>query len=180
MKIIKRIFKYFFIPYKYTILVYHRNGNKYYCERTAHAVFKSNNSTYEKPKFRAGRYKLREGVWNLFPLEGIGYIPFKDILDWEVLTTEEQFNVYKDYRLNFYKSHKIELYLPRQRSSLTNEYLDWLNTPRIQEMIRIWVDGYGYSDAYNWESPNLLMERIWTEAAIKYGGEKVIKLMEHG
>ena len=182
MNRIKKTFKYFFIPYVHTLLIYHKNGNKYYCERVAHAVFEGNNSDFCKPKFRAGHYKMIEGVWNLFPDidSNVGYIPFKDIVDWEVLTTEEQFDEYEKYRLDFYENHKQEMYLPERRSSLTKDFLEYLNTPRVQEMIRNWVDGYGYSDAYNWESPDILMEHIWKDAAIKYGGEKVLKLMEPG
>ena len=46
--------------------------------------------------------------------------------------------------------------------------MEWLNQPTTQEMIRNWVDGYGYSDAYNWESPDILMEHIW-KAGFKEG-----------
>lgn len=181
MNRIKRLLKYFFIPYKHTLLIHHKNGHKYYCERTAHAFFEKNHSEYLHPRFRGGKYKITEGVWNLFPDDGnIGLIPYKDIANWEIISTKEQFDAYRCYRLDYYKNHRQELYLPECRSSLTNDFLEYLNSPRVQEMIRNWVDGYGYSDAYNWENPEILIEHIWKDAARMYGGEKVKKLEEPG
>ena len=72
------------------------------------------------------------------------------------------------------------MYLPERRSTLTKEFLEWINQPGVQLGIRNWVDGYGYSDAYNWENPDILMEHIYKHAAIKYGGEEVKKKMEDG
>ena len=184
----KLLFKKHYLPYCHVLLITHKNGHKYYCERTAHAVYqerkhkKLNDDWWANPKNKGGHYVLEEGVWNLYPDEepNVCYIPWKDIIDWEPLVTKDGYDKYREYQLEYFKKHPVEMYLPEKRSSLTKEFLEWINQPDVQLAIREWVDGYGYSDAYNWESPDILMEHIYKQVAIKYGGEEVRKKMEDG
>lgn len=179
----RKLLKKQYIPYNDLLLISHRNGQKYYCERKAHAIFQS---SYEKsniyPKRKKGKYILQDGVWNLYPDEEpiVGLINWKDIIDWEVVSTPEDYEKYKAYQLKYFKEHPIEMYLPSRRSTLTKEFLEWINLPNVQLTIRNWVDGYGYSDAYNWENPDILMEYIYKSAAKIYGGKSVLNKMEEG
>lgn len=182
------LFKKHYIPYCHTLLITHQNGHKYYCERIAHAVYqesrhkKPDDDWFTNPKNKGGKYVLEDGVWNMYPDEepNVCYVDWKDIVDWEPIVTSEGFDKYREYQLKYFKEHPVEMYLPERRSTLTKEFLEWINQPEVQLGIRNWVDGYGYSDAYNWESPDILMEHIYKHAAIKYGGEEVKKKMEDG
>lgn len=184
MNKIKELFRtvhnYFHVPYLHTLLITLTDGKKCYCERTAMTDFVGNESDYLKPRFRWGRFKLIEGVWNLFPYDGHGYIPYKDIVRWEIVSNDEMFKEYEAYRKKYYEEHPVELYLPECRSTLTKDFLKWLNTFNVQENIRNWVDGYGYSDAYHWESPDNLIEYIWKSGALYYNDEKVKSRQEKG
>lgn len=162
---------YFSIPYQRTLLVTLDSGKQIYCERRAFAEFRANKQwlkEWPNLKGRGGKYKIYEGIWNLFPDDGIGFVPLKQIKEWKYLKTQEEFDQYKTYRFRYYKEHPVELYLPENRDIETKKFLKWINQPNVQEMIRNWVDGYGYSDAYNWESPDILMEHIW-RAGFKEG-----------
>lgn len=178
MKIFRKIKNYFTIPYVRTLQVTLDNGTKLYCSRQAHADFKNNkNDDWMSPRGRGGHFFLNEGIWNEYPDDTCGFIPYEKIKSFKVLTSKEDFEEYKKYQLEYFKKYPVEMYEPERRSDLTKEFLEWLNQPRVQLMIRNWVDGYGYSDAYNWESPDILMEHIYKEVAIKYGGEEVLKKM---
>ena len=169
--IFRKIKNYFSIPYIRTLLVTLDDGEQLYCERVAHTSFEGNkqwNKDWNKIKGRGGKYKIVEGIWNLFPDVGKAYIPYEAIKEWKYLKTQEDFDQYKAYRFRYYKEHPVELYLPEYRDIETQKFLEWLNQPNVQEMIRNWVDGYGYSDAYNWESPDILMEHIY-KAGLKEG-----------
>lgn len=160
----RAIKNYFSIPYVRTLLITLNNGKQIYCERIAHTSFEGNKQwtkNWNDLKGRGGKYKIREGIWNLFPDDGPAFIPYKDIKAWKFLKTKEDFEEYEKYRLNYYKEHPVELYLPENRDEITKKFLNWVNLPHVQEGIRNWVSGYGYSDAYNWESPDILMEHIF-------------------
>lgn len=122
-----------------------------YCRRVAHAVYND----------KKRKYELIEGIWNEFPSDGQSYIPYSEINSFKVLETKKDLEEYEKYRMWYYETYPVELYLPECRDELTNKFLKWLNKPNVQEGIRDWVDGYGYSDAYNWESPDILIEHIW-------------------
>lgn len=169
--IFRVIKNYFNIPYQRTLLVTLDSGKQIYCERRAFASFEANKQwtkSWSDLKGRGGKYKIHEGIWNLFPDDGIGFVPLKKIKDFKYLKDEEDINQYKAYRLKYYEEHPVEMYIPEERDDDTKKFLKWINQPNVQEMIRNWVDGYGYSDAYNWESPDILMEHIW-KAGLKEG-----------
>lgn len=169
--IFRVIKNYFSIPYQRTLLVTLDNGKQIYCERRDFAEFKANKQwlkDWPDRKGRGGKYKIHKGIWNLFPDDDIGFVPLNKIKDFKYLKNEEDFNIYEAYRFRYYEEHPIELYIPEERDDDTKKFLKWINQPNVQEMIRNWVDGYGYSDAYNWKSPDILMEHIW-KAGLKEG-----------
>lgn len=161
---LRAIRNYFNIPYLRTLLITLENGKQIYCERIAHVSFEGNKQwekSWNDLKGRGGKYKFYEGIWNLFPNDGPVFIHYKDIKAWKFLKTEEDFENYKKYKSKYYKEHPVELYLPENRDFVVKQFLKWLNKENVQEGIRNWVSGYGYSDAYNWESPDILMEHIF-------------------
>lgn len=181
MRIFRKIKNYFTIPYLMTLQVTLDDGTKLYCIRNAHSFFKSSrrsDNDWTKPHGRGGHFIINEGIWNEYPNDTRGFIPYEDIKSFKILTTKEDFEEYKKYQLDYFKKYPVEMYLPECRSEFTKEFLEWLNQPKVQLMIRDWVDGYGYSDAYNWEDPDILIEHIYEAAAIKYGGKKVLEKMK--
>lgn len=180
MKLFRAIKNWLTIPYIRTLLVTLDDGTELYCERRVHTDFQGNHKKdwWDNPKGRGGKFVRIEGIWNEYPDDTMGYIPYSSIKKYHVLKIKEDFDKYKEYQLRYFREHPVELYLPECRDELTKEFLEWLNTDRVQLMIRNWVSGYGYSDAYNWENPDILIEHIYKEAAIKYGGEEVLKKMQ--